>query len=107
MARVDYEAAWTELLAYAANKTSHGRTDLMVKMAQLAEEHRIPEDLLEKAARILGGPIQVMHTAEERPAAEGDQRIAGRMDERPPPTDDRGGHDGRETEDRHGDPVRS
>lgn len=69
MARVDYEAAWTELLARVASKTSHGREETLVAMAELAEKHQIPEDLLEKAARILGGPIQ-FKPAEERPASE-------------------------------------
>lgn len=105
MARVDYEAVFTELLGYAASKTSHGKTDLMSKMAELAEKHQVPEDLLEKAARILGGTIHV-HTAEAHPASLGDQSIDEGMDRRPPPTDGQGGHDGRrEARSRKRDPV--
>lgn len=107
MARVDYEAAWTDLLAYAASKTSHGREDLLVKMANLADEHRVPEDLLERAARIIGGPIRVTQ-AEAQPASPGDQSIDERMAEEPPPTDDQGGHDGRrEDAGRAREPVRT
>lgn len=93
MARVDYEAAWTDLLAYAASKTSHGQTDLLVRMAQLADEHKVPEDLLEKAARVAGGVVHV-NRPEARPASPGDHRIDERMDEEPSATDDQGGHDG-------------
>jgi hypothetical protein len=93
VARVDYEAAWTELQAYAASKTSHGRADLLVKMAEVADEHRIPEDLLEKAARIVGGPIQIK-SPEAQSASLGDRRIEEGMTEEPPATDDQGGHDG-------------
>lgn len=92
MARVDYEAAWTELQAFAASKTSHGQTDLLVKMAQLADEHRVPEDLLEKAARL--GPV-IIQRPEAQPSSPDDPRIAERMAEEPPATDDQGGHDGR------------
>lgn len=93
MARVDYEAAWTELQAFAASKTSHGQTDLLVKMAQLAEEHRVPEDLLEKAARLVGGPVQI-NRSEAQPASPGDRSIDEGMAEEPPTTDGQGGHDG-------------
>lgn len=93
MARVDYEAAWTELVAYLASKTSHGRSDVLVRAAEIAEEHQVPEDLLEKAARLVGGPIQI-NRPEARPASPGDQRIDERMDEESPATDDQGGHDG-------------
>lgn len=107
MARVDYEAAWTQLQAYAASKTSHGQTDLLVKMAQLADEHRIPEDLLERAARIVGGPIRIQN-AEAQPSSPDDPSIGGRMAEEPPPTDDQGGHDGREaSRGRAREPVRA
>lgn len=99
MARVDYESAWTEFQAFVASKTSHGRGDLLVKMAELAEEHQIPEDLLEKAARIAGGPVHV-HSPEARPALPGDPRIDERMADEPPATDDQGGHDGRAEKDR-------
>lgn len=94
MARVDHEAAWTDLNAYVATKTSHGREDLLVKMAELAGEHQVPEDLLERAARIVGAPIQITRT-EAQPASTVDPPIAERMAEEPPSTDDLGGHDGR------------
>lgn len=107
MARVDYEAAYTELVAYLASKTSHGRSDLLVKAAELAEKHQVPEDLLEKAARLVGGPIHV-NSPEARPASPGDRRIDERMDEKSPATDDRGGHDGsRRSRGRGREPVRS
>ncbi|MGH2939444.1 MAG: hypothetical protein ACRDPE_15155 [Solirubrobacterales bacterium] len=106
MARVDYEAAWTALQAYAASQTSHGQKDLLVKMAQLADEHRIPEDLLERAARIVGGPILIT-TAEGQPASPGDSRIDERMADDPPPTYDQGGHDGRRDRGRASEPVRT
>jgi hypothetical protein len=104
MARVDYEAAWTELQAYAASKTSHGVTDLLVKMAELADEHRVPEDLLEKAARLVGGPVQITRP-EAQPASPVDPRIGERMAEEPPATDDQGGHDGGKCRRRRGEPV--
>jgi hypothetical protein len=106
MARVDYEAAWTALQAHAASKTSHGREDLLVTMAKLADEHRVPEDLLERAARILGGPIRIT-TAEAQPSSPGDRPIDARMAEEPPPTDDQGGHDGRRDRGRAREPVRT
>lgn len=106
MARVDYEAAYTELVAYLASKTSHGRSDALVKAAELAEEHQVPEDLLEKAARLVGGPIQI-NRPEARPASTDDQRIDGRMDEVPPATDDQGGHDGGKSRGRESESVRA
>jgi hypothetical protein len=105
VARVDYEAAWTDLQEHAASKTSHGREDLLVTMATIAAEHRIPEDLLEKAARVAGGvPIT---RAEASPSSTADHQIDERMDGGPPPTDDPGGHDGRFSRGRAGEPVRT
>lgn len=105
MARVDYEAAWTELLAYLASKTSHGRSDALVKAAELAEEHQVPEDLLEKAARLVGGPIQI-NRPEAQSSSTDDQRIGDRMTEEPPATNDQGGHDGGKSRRRKSEPVR-
>jgi hypothetical protein len=104
MARVDYEAAWTDLQTYAASKTSHGQTDLLVKMAELADEHRVPEDLLEKAARLVGGPVQITRS-EARPASPGDPSIDEGMDERPPTTDRQEDDDGRKRRGKRGESV--
>jgi hypothetical protein len=106
VARVDYEAAWTDLLAYLAGKTSHGRSDVLVKAAELAEEHQVPEDLLEKAARLVGGPIQI-NRPEAQSSSSGDRRIDERMTEEPPATDDQGGHDGGKCRRGEGEPVRA
>lgn len=55
MPRVDYEAAFQELGTWIATaKPGYGRQELLVKLAELQEAHRVPEDLLEKAVRLYG-----------------------------------------------------
>lgn len=90
MARVDYEAALQELTTWIATaKPGYGRQELLVKMAELQERHRVPEDLLEKAVRLYGRAVNMPETtptlgrAEPAPLKDGDHR---------PPTT-RGGHD--------------
>lgn len=96
MARTDWEAAYTELQAWVAEtKPGYGQQELLAKMAELAHVHKVPEDLLQRAARLYGGPAfrEAIQTAETDPALV--PAAPGREGQPPPPTDDRGGHSGR------------
>lgn len=43
MAVVDYEAAWLDLQTYVLQKRSHGQSDLVLRMAEIERDRRVPE----------------------------------------------------------------
>lgn len=48
----DAQRAWTRLGAHVASKPNHGRHDLLVAMATIADEETIPEDDFQRALRL-------------------------------------------------------
>jgi hypothetical protein len=96
----DFQAAWTELMARVAEggedgkKTSWGQNELLQEMGKIAGEHRIPEDLLEAATRLVGFPRIHANAAETVPATESDSASGPGMETDHRPPTDRGGHDG-------------
>lgn len=89
--RVDYEAAWTQLVATMASKTSWGRDDLLTKAAEIAADNTVPEDILAMARRVAG--TDLINQPEAVPAGVSDRdRISHGAES--PATDDQGGHDG-------------
>lgn len=40
---VDYERAWMELKAHIVSRSSHGKRDLLSRMAEIEVETRVPE----------------------------------------------------------------
>lgn len=74
MARVDYEAAWNALAELIASREGQGwGTDtLLAEMQKIAVRHQIPEDFIQKAARLYGvlpqlhtpAPEATAHTSE-------------------------------------------
>lgn len=57
MALVDYEAVVLDLEAEVAAKNSHGQRDLLRKIAELRQEHRVTEGLPERALRLYGAEL--------------------------------------------------
>lgn len=55
---IDYESAWTELLAWVAEEPNRGRAATLEKAAELCARHRVTEDELERAVRLLGPRVQ-------------------------------------------------
>ena len=50
---VDYAAAWDDLAAWIAEEPNRGRQAVLVKMAELTIEHRVDEDELDRALRLV------------------------------------------------------
>lgn len=93
----DYEAAWVRLAAYVASKSQHGRQDLLVTMAELAEEERLPAGELDRLFRLHGVELaRARATHQEIPgeAATFDGGTPSPADPDLPGHHDRGGHDG-------------
>lgn len=64
---VDYERVLIDLRGIIASKKSHGRNDLLVAMAELEADYRIPEGLPERALRQYGNEISSGIHAAPRP----------------------------------------
>lgn len=107
--RVDYEAAWVALQGQLAREKSHyGQRELLAKMATLAEEHQVPESLIERASRIFGLPA--LTRADQPKPGQGGQRRPDSLRDGVPPddrptTDQEVVHDGSSTS-RNGAEVR-
>lgn len=43
MAAIDFERAWLELKGYVVSRTSHGKRDLLSRMAEIEVDSRVPE----------------------------------------------------------------
>lgn len=97
MARVDYEGAWHALQAEVAEPgiTHRGQRFLLQRMAQLQQEHAVPESLLERAARIHGLPRLMQAIPEVESPAEQDSVLARTAAASGHRHDPQGGHDGR------------
>lgn len=54
---VDHAATWVELQAWIAEEPNRGRGQILQKMAELAKQHTIPEDELERAMRLVSPRI--------------------------------------------------
>jgi hypothetical protein len=95
---VDYERAWTELQAFVAGKTQHGREGLLTRMAQIAGECRVPSGELASMLRLYGVEVERARAI----AAESDRSEPGAFDSGMSSLadrelaghHDRGGHDG-------------
>jgi hypothetical protein len=79
VARVDYEAAWTDLLALIASRPGWGGAKLVAEAAQIAARYRIEEGLLERTLRIYGGRVTlaVSDQSEAPASASGDMSHRG------------------------------
>lgn len=101
MARVDHEAVLRDLTLAIAEKTQHGRDQLLPLIAQLQKEHEVPESLIERCARIYGLPRLIHAIPETEVSALPDSLRAGIPDGHGPPMTE-GGHDGSRTEEVNG-----
>lgn len=100
MARVDFEAAWSDLQELVASKTHHSERDLLRAMAEIQARHRVPESLIDRAVRIHGLPMltrlasaAMSNDPEATPSGDVDSVDAAAVDDPRPPKSE-GGHDG-------------
>lgn len=59
----DYEAAWIELQKHVASKTQHGRSELLVEMAEMAARHRVPAGDVSRLLRLHGVEVGLRDAA--------------------------------------------
>jgi hypothetical protein len=85
---VDYERVLLELEGIVASKKSHGRNDLLVAIAELKADYRIPEGLPEQALRQYGNEISFeIHHGGGDPADSTRPAEAAPVSERPDGSD--------------------
>jgi methylmalonyl-CoA mutase cobalamin-binding subunit len=54
----DHEAVVVELAAFIATKPQHGRADLLTKIAELQDAHRVPAGELSRLLRLYGVEVE-------------------------------------------------
>lgn len=70
MARVDYEAAWHDLLSHIGSKSGHGSKNLIAEAVEIATRNRVSEDLIERVIRVYGRTGLEALLSQSRPEAQ-------------------------------------
>jgi hypothetical protein len=71
---INYGAAWTELAAWIAAAPNRGRQAILIKMAELADEHQVPDaqldDLIARVPQLAELLARTQHEVDPESAAE-------------------------------------
>lgn len=93
MPAVDWAASWNELARFIGEKPHHGSKDLQAEMTRIAADHEVPEDLMQRALRLLGGSYTIQLVPESG-VDDGDGSPVPAMPADPGPShDQKGDHD--------------